>query len=139
MDILSNKAVLIGFGLLISIMIMTGVLVTVNQIKQIYGYVDKTDISVVKEFQDISSTYNGADMNGVDLVNTLKRFEGNNLILVEYPESVDSKAIAKRDNIRECDYINNLMKIESKYKYQDVYRVSVEYMDNNTKMKVVFK
>ncbi len=149
MDILSTKAVLIGTGIMISIIIMTGVIMAVNQIKEIYGYVDKTDISVVKEFQDVFSTYNGAKMNGVDLVNTIRRFENNNLIVIDYDDSngiFDSNtqrniAASPSDltkTIREAEHIKNLMEAGITYKYETKYNVKVEYTNNNEKMKIIF-
>lgn len=150
MDILSTKAVMIGTGILISIVIMTGVIMAVNQIKVIYGYVDKTDISVVKEFEDIFSTYNGAKMNGVDLVNTIRRFEKNNLIVIEYDnasgalDSDTQRNIAASPSditqtIRESEHIKNLMEKGIAYKYETEYNVRVEYIENNEKMKIKFE
>ncbi len=143
MDILSNKAVLIGFGVLITIIVMTGVLFAVNQIKEIYGYVDKNDISVVKEFEDIFNSYNGAKMNGVDLVNTIRRFEGSLVVSVTYPESQTAKTLASNGNPskREATYINDIMKegTNALYRYEKEYNVRVEYLDNNQKMKIIFE
>lgn len=138
MDILSNKAVLIGFGVLISIIVMTGVLFSINQIKEIYGYVDETDISVVKEFEDIFTEYNGAEMNGVDLVNTIKRFEGNTLVSVTYIGQGEINVT--RGTTREAVYVNNIMKEgkSSSFRYEKKYNIIVKYLDNNQNMQITF-
>lgn len=142
MDILSNKAILISAGILISIAIMTAVLVTVNQVKKAYGLVNNADVSALKEFDDIIIEYSGTEMNGTDLVNTVKRFENNGYITIEYDNKgivIAAITLVGAPIKREAEFLNKKMQEDSTdFKYETKYNVTAVYTANNTKILIKF-
>ena len=83
MDYLSNKAILIGAALLVTMAITSAVLFTVNQVIRVYGDVYNTDTSIQNKFGEFDM-YDDADKTATDLLNTAKKYKDSNRVYVVY-------------------------------------------------------
>ncbi len=81
MDYLSNKALLIGVALLVTMSIASAVLFTINQVVRIYGDVYNTDTSIQNKFGEFDM-YDDVDKTAIDLLNTAKKYKDSNTVYV---------------------------------------------------------
>lgn len=73
MDNLSNKALLIGASLLVTIIITTAVIGIIGQIQEVYAQVYTTDVSLRNQFGEYDM-YNNSKKIGVDLKNAVNKY-----------------------------------------------------------------
>lgn len=82
MDTMSNKAIYIAVGLLVTMIITTGIIFTVTQIKDIYKQVNETDITLLKGFDEYDK-YSNTICSGIDVLNAANKYIGSPLVSVK--------------------------------------------------------
>lgn len=90
MDEISNKALLIGVGLFITIIITSGVFYVLNQMKEVYSQVYETNISLQDMFSEYDQ-YDNTNKTGIDLYNTVKKYRNNSLVIIKVENAVQDK------------------------------------------------
>ncbi len=73
MDFISNKAITIGVGLLVTIAIVSGVIFSITQVINIYSKVYNTDTSIRGKFDEFDK-FDGGEFTSVDVYNTIKKY-----------------------------------------------------------------
>lgn len=81
MDYMSNKALVIAVSLIVTMMIASAVLYSVNQIINVYKQVYETDTSI-KSAIDEFDEYDGTVKTKLDLLNTAKKYMDNGSVIV---------------------------------------------------------
>ena len=95
MDDASNKALTIAVGVLITIIVTSGVLFSIAQMQQIYSQVYETDVSIQNRFDEFDAyretsitkdgyTFNGNVKTGIEIVNTLNRYMNDTIVKFRY-------------------------------------------------------
>lgn len=79
MDNTTNKAITIAVGVFITIIITTGVLYVISNIKTIYSTVYRTDVGLQNEFYQFDE-FENASKTGIDLLNAVKKYLNDNLV-----------------------------------------------------------
>lgn len=79
MDEISNKALMIGVALFVTIIITSGVLYTLGEMKEIYSKVYETNISLQDMFSEYDE-YDNTKKTGIDVLNTVKKYKDDNLV-----------------------------------------------------------
>ena len=126
MDFIGTKAMVIGVGILITLGITTAILVTFNQVTQIYQTVYKTDVGIKKEFHEFTM-YQDTHMSGLQMYNTVKKFKSDDAVKIYL-----NGAILNKD-----EYINSFDLTKEKYSSKKYF---VSYEDNgNDTYKINFK
>lgn len=143
MDEISSKYVLIAVGIFVTIIVLTSVLMAFNKTQEVYGLVKNTNISIKSRIDNIYAQYDGAKLNGVDLLNTMKKYgkddkDGNeDGVLVEYTgqgefNGTDTNTIRyKAEHCspakKEIEYLEELFEngTEPYFKYYNFYSVKV--------------
>lgn len=85
MNEITSKYILFAVGLFIVVIILSSLIFAYSSVQDVYKTVVDTDISIKDKYDSIYYTYHDAVMNGVDLVNALKRFEDDDKVEVYYP------------------------------------------------------
>lgn len=81
MDAISNKALIIGVGLFITIAITSGILMIVSSMKDVYQQVYETDTSIngmfdeFSAFEDERADNSGEKWTTIDLLNTANKYK----------------------------------------------------------------
>ncbi len=83
MDSAMNKALTVGVGIFITLIIVTGVFAVITQINNIYAQVYNLDTNLNSRFDEFTK-YDNADKTGVDMINAANKFYNENLVIVEY-------------------------------------------------------
>lgn len=107
MDDAANKALTIAVGVLITIIITSGVLFSIAQMQQIYSQVYETDVSIQNRFDEFDTyregsitkdgyTFNANVKTGIEIVNALNRYMNDTIVKFRYKnvnyETPDAKA-----------------------------------------------
>lgn len=134
MDEIAVKALLIGVGVFITILITTVIIAEFFEIRQIYASVAETDISFESKFDELDKFKDPTnEFSGLDVKNYVKKYENNDRIYV----CIDEKC---EDDIRGTDYLKQICDrdIDGGIKNcSDIYRSTFE--ETNVGYKITFK
>ena len=113
----TNKAIIIGVGLFVTIMVVSGVMFIFSQMTEIYEQVGTTDTTIGTRFGEYAS-YDNTHVTGLDVINCANKYYNENLVVVTY------------NNI-EVNNDDGLIYLEEQYnngylKYEDTYQSIVE-------------
>lgn len=75
MDYITSKVFVIAVGILVTLTIVTGVIFVLSNVNEIFNAVENTNTSIYDQYDNIYSTYSGATLNTVGLLNTLRKYE----------------------------------------------------------------
>lgn len=139
MDDTSTRAINFAVALIVTLVIVTLVVASFSKIKQVYSLTKNTDISLHGQFDNIYLTYDGKELNGMGLLNTIKKFEDATDIISEvtYPSSstVKSRAIAqgKRESALLKEYLKQNKKVGTHtFTFSNKYKVEVKDVSGKT-------
>ena len=139
MDDTSTRAINFAVALIVTLVIVTLVVASFSKIKQVYSLTKNTDISLHGQFDNVYLTYDGKELNGMGLLNTIKKFEDATDIISEvtYPSSstVKSRAIAqgKRESALLKEYLKQNKKVGTHtFTFSNKYKVEVKDVSGKT-------
>lgn len=78
-----NKAIMIGVGLFVTVIIISGIMFVFSQMQEIYKHVDDTDTSITSKFGKYAS-YDNTTITGLDMINCANKYYNNNEVVVVY-------------------------------------------------------
>lgn len=81
MDLAANKALTIATGVLITIIITSGVLFSISQMQNIYSQVYETDTNIQNRFSEYEA-YEDTTKTGIDVMNAAKKYRDSNIVKV---------------------------------------------------------
>lgn len=147
MEDVAIKSVIIGTGIFVTLIILSLVFVSFNQMNEIYSLVQGTENSIHSQFDSYidkyTDAYNNKQMTGLDMLNTLRMVEDEEeiKITITYTGKNNVKARATDNNMRESKYLKYLMDGSRtlngvKYTYQRKYRTTV--VDNGSSIEIKF-
>ncbi len=87
MDSSANKALTIGVALFVTIIVTSGVFLTLNQMKDVYSEVYETDISIQSRFGEYEA-FDNTSKTGIEVVNAINKYVNNYLVTIKIGNSV---------------------------------------------------
>lgn len=143
MEWISGRSIYIGVGIFVVLAIATGVILSFNKVGEIYGRVATTQISIKDKFNNVYSMYSDASLNGVELLNTIKRYEDDKTIVVNYigretilavvdenstnDNNTETKLLPISNSKREVTILKEFMETKHLgFAYENMYSVKVE-------------
>lgn len=82
MDNVSSKFFVIGVGILVTLTIVSGVILGLAKMGEIFGLVENTNTSIISQFDSLYAMYNGTETNVIGLINTLRRYEQDESVVI---------------------------------------------------------
>ena len=79
----TNKAIMIGVGLFVTLMIVSGIMFIFSQMKEVYKQVGTTDTTIGNRFGEYAS-YNNTQVTGLDVINCANKYYNENLVVIMY-------------------------------------------------------
>lgn len=144
MEDAATKAITIAVSLFVTLVIVSLVVASFGEIKQVFVLTKNTDISIHSQFENIYQIYDGKELNGMGLLNTVKKFEDDTDIVssVEYPGK--NNVLAAKKDKRESEKLKEYLDSNKKekgiiYRYENQYRVEVKEDNGKTIIKFVAK
>lgn len=123
MDELGIKALIIGVGIFVTVLITTVLIAEFFQINQIYKSVGETNVSFESNFNELDKFNDSTnEFNGLDVKNYIKKYENNPTVEVCVDDvcgDIDLNRICNREvNISGCSdrYTASLEKTNKGYK-----------------------
>lgn len=81
MDYLSNKAIVIGVTIIVTLTIASGIMFTISQIRGIYQGVYNKDVSIKQNFYEFDM-YDNTVLTGLEVYNTAKKYLDSSRVTV---------------------------------------------------------
>lgn len=105
MDEISTRYIIMAVGIYITLIVLTSVIFVANNVGDVFSVSNRTNISIQSRIDSIEDMYDGATLNGVDLVNAIARYEEDDTVTVEYPKKNEIQTAA--GSIRVSKYLKN--------------------------------
>ncbi len=139
MEDVSPKVLIFAVSLFVTMVVVSLVVITFGKIKEIYSMTKNTDNSIHASFENVYQTYDGKKLNGMGVLNTVKKFEEENDLVseVRYPGYTGVRTTAnstgKREVVvlKEC-FEKRLTKGGHTFKYETKYTAQVKEIDGKT-------
>jgi len=114
-DEIAVKALLVGVGVFITIIITTLIIAEFFEIRQIYKHVAETDVSFESKFDELSKFRDPSnEFRGIDVKNYIKKYKNDGRIELcveeKCEDEIDLKAICDKEidgGIKNCSDIYN--------------------------------
>ena len=126
------KALIIGTSITVTLVIVTLVFVSFNQMKEIYLLTQNTNTSIHSRLNEHIVAYNGERLNGMELLNMLKKYEDNpdSSVIIVYPKRAQVQSLADTRGLRESVCLKQIIENKERvngqlFKYEKQYRVTV--------------
>lgn len=129
MDSITNKALIIAVGVFVTIAITSGILLTINQMKDIYSKVYETDTNITNRFDEFDA-YENAEKTGIEVANAFSKYGSDRIIV--------------HDNSISAYYINSeswWTDTENRIKdgtYSKTYKSTIERNVQNDQVTITF-
>ncbi len=79
----ANKAIMIGVGLFVTLMIVSGIMFIFSQMKDVYRQIGTTDTTIGNRFGEYAS-YDNTRVTGLDVINCANKYYNENLVVIMY-------------------------------------------------------
>lgn len=122
MNVVTNKAIVIAIGIFITVAITSAILITIDQMREVYSDVYETDITISSGFQEFDQ-YDGTEKTGLDLLNALNKYFNNSSVKINVGSFTNV-------NNRTQDYINNNYDRQDRYTW--VYDCTIKQNNDVT-------
>lgn len=131
MDEISTRYIIMAVGIYITLIVLTSVIFVANNVGDVFSVANKTNISIQSRIDSIEDMYDGATLNGVDLVNAIARYEEDDTVTVDYPHKSAIEAAAAAGSVLE--YLRSALAAEtlSYWNYYTTFNVSVTKTGSN--------
>ena len=104
----TSKAIMIGVGIFVTVAITSGILFSINQMKDIYSKVYETDTSITSRFSEYDA-FDNTIVTGVDVINAIKKYGVSKVTCTDfstdsigedfYSKKFDASITGEGDNI----------------------------------------
>ncbi len=113
----ANRAIMLGVGILITVIIASSIFSLFSQAKNVFSEVGKTNTDIMKGFGEYPM-YNNTQLTGLDLINCANKYYEDNLVLVVFDGTQLNTATG-------VEYVDNLYE-NGNIKYEDKFFSTVE-------------
>ncbi len=96
MEMMSNKALMIAVGLIITMIITSAVLFTINQITVVYKQVYETDTHIQGNFDEFDA-FDSAKKTNLDFLNAIKKYRDSDSVYVVNNYNDDYFSVTETD------------------------------------------
>lgn len=144
MEYSTSKVFVIAVGIIVTVIIVSALMLVVNSVRNVYSTVGDTDISIATIYDDVKVQYDTGgkyDMNGISLINTLRKYETSSYVFVSLESHT---AITTKDKTLEqrravIDGVSESMKsggVGLGLTYENQYRAKV--IENDNYIEIIF-
>lgn len=134
MDYTTSKAFVIGVGIFVTLVIVGSFILVLTTVGDIYNVTENTNTSIVAQFDNIYSMYSGAELNALNLMNTLRKYETDNVVRVGVKFKGEDINYGG-SNVGLLNELQNMID-EGTLSYEKMFNVSV--LEDSNVIRVVF-
>lgn len=118
----TSKAIMLGVGMFITIIIASSIFSLFSQAKSVFSQVGKTNTDIMKGFGDYPM-YNNTQLTGLDVINCANKYYGDSIIIVMYNGTQINDEAG-------LEYIDQMYETGS-IKYEEKFFSTIEDVESN--------
>lgn len=127
MNVVTNKAIVIGVAIFITVAITSAIFVSIGLMRDVYSDVYETDIAISSGFGEFDE-FDGTEKTGLDLLNVLNKYYGSNNVIV----NVTGKGEWQNKDKSIIDKYDPSNNVNNGNKYNTQYKCEVDKSGDNT-------
>lgn len=134
MDEISTRYIIMAVGIYITLIVLTSVIFVANNVGDVFSVSNRTNISIQSRIDSIENMYDGATLNGVDLVNAITRYEEDDAVTVDYPNrTTNIEPDAAGAGVSVSEYLKSQLAAGTLgyWNYDTTFNVSVTKIGSN--------
>ncbi len=109
----ASKAMMLGIGMLVTLVIASSIFSLFSQMRNIYNQVGNTNTDIMKGFGDYPM-YNNTEVTGLDVINCANKYCDEMFVVVSYSDQqINTQAGIEYINYQ---YDNGYLKYEDKFR-----------------------
>lgn len=135
LDYSTSKAFAIGVGIFVTLIIVSSFILMLNVVADIYNATENTNTSITAQFDNVYSMYAGAKLNTLNLMNTLRKYETDELVRIGVKFKADDEVIYGQSNSLLLGDINDRVS-RGELGYEEMFDVSV--FENGIYIQIIF-
>lgn len=135
MDYTTSKAFVIGVGIFVTLVIVGSFILVLTTVGDIYNATENTNTSIAAQFDNVYSMYAGAELNALNLMNTLRKYETDNVVRVGVKFSKYEDINYGGSNAGLLNELQGMID-NSELSYEKMFKVSV--LEDSSVIRVVF-
>ena len=128
MDYTTSKAFVIGFGIFVTLTIAGSFILILSTVSDIYNATENTNTSIVAQYDNVYSMYAGAELNALNLMNTLRKYENDTEIRVGIRYKNDEEEYFGASNKQLLNELTEKI-VAEELSYEKMFKVSVKEKD----------
>lgn len=136
MDYTISKAFVIGVGIFVTLIIVGSFILVLRVVTDIYNKTENTNTSIIAQFDNIYSMYAGAELNALDLTNTLRKYEQDDTVRIGLKMKSYEEVEYDNGNVEVLEKVNNMIN-SGKLSYEKLFNVSVT--EDGIYIRIVFE
>ncbi len=117
-----NRALTLGVGIFVTLILVSGIITIFTQMRDIYGNVNKSNTSLLSSFDEFSQ-YNYTEKTGLDVINCANKYYNKDLVVVIYKGQIVNTDSG-------LSYINQ-ERDSGALAYDELYLATVEEIEYN--------
>lgn len=135
MDYTTSKAFVIGVGIFVTLIIVGTFILVLNVVADIYNATENTNTSITAQFDNIYSMYAGAELNALNLMNTLRKYETDTTVRIGVKFKANEDIQYSGSNTALLEEISDMVQFGT-LGYEKMFNVSV--VEDDLIIRVIF-
>lgn len=135
MDYTTSKAFVIGVGIFVTLIIVGAFILVLNVVADIYNATENTNTSISAQFDNIYSMYAGAELNALNLMNTLRKYETDTAVRIGVKFKANEDIQYSGSNTALLEEISDMVQFGT-LSYEKMFNVSV--VEDDLIIRVIF-
>lgn len=135
MDYTTSKAFVIGVGIFVTLIIVGAFILVLNVVADIYNATENTNTSISAQFDNIYSMYAGAELNALNLMNTLRKYETDTDVRIGVKFKANEDIQYSGSNTALLEEISDMVQFGT-LSYEKMFNVSV--VEDDLIIRVIF-
>lgn len=135
MDYTTSKAFTIGVGIFVTLIIVGAFILVLNVVADIYNATENTNTSIAAQFDNVYSMYAGAELNALNLMNTLRKYETDTTVRIGVKFKANEDILYSGSNTALLGEIEDMVQFGT-LSYEKMFKVSV--VEDDLIIRVIF-
>lgn len=127
----ANRAISLGVGIFVTLLIASGVIFIFSQMQEVYSQVSSTDTNIAAQFGEYAM-YDNTTVTGLEVINCANKYYNENFVVVSYM----GRDVNNLDGIQYLEQQLNNGSLSYEQKYSSIIE-EVEY-DGVMKTRITF-
>ncbi len=135
MDYTTSKAFVIGVGIFVTLTIVGSFILILGEVADIYNETENTNTSIIAQYDNVYSMYAGAELNALNLMNTLRKYETDSDVRIGIKFKKEEVVDYGENNAELLRAVDNMIALGT-LSYEKMFDVSV--VEDGIYIRIIF-